>query len=85
MCLVRDAKCVGSKEDYPELKNTDYIMKEFRGERTAAMELVTFIEIKENLTDHDIRTELRERVDRDWFGPGDVMNLAYLSERISHT
>jgi hypothetical protein len=85
MCLVRDVTCAEDTDDFPAIAPTDYLMQEFRGERTAAMKLVKVIEKKERLTDIRIRKELGERKDRDWFGAGDVMDLTYLSDHASHT
>jgi hypothetical protein len=79
MQLVHDAKCPDDGIDFPNIKASNYLRKETMNERAAALLIVQRVMDEEKLTWTRINEELTNRSDKDWYGPGNVIDLAYLA------
>jgi hypothetical protein len=83
--LVHDAKCPDEdNHEFPTIKPSEYLYKEFMSEREAALKIADVIRDAEGLTWTQIREELSVRLDKDWYSPGNMMDLSYLSHYTIH-
>jgi hypothetical protein len=66
------------------LSTSDYLFKETRNEAKAAMRIVAAIRRNLGITWEQVDMELTSRKDGNWDHPGEVLDLSFLSKKVTH-
>lgn len=66
------------------LSTSDYLFKETRNEAKAAMQIVAAIRRNLGITWEQVDMELTSRKDGNWDHPGEVLDLSFLSKKVTH-